>query len=57
MLPLVPLTRPQANASRKYDDRQTYKPQLTSSSVGLAQARPTNITSEMHDIVGASLSE
>ena len=44
MLPLVPIARPQANVSRTYvrtyDDRTTYKPQLISSSVGLAQARP-----------------
>ena len=34
---------------RMYDDRQTdrptYKPQLTSSSVGIAQARPNNVIS------------
>ena len=44
MLPLVPVTRPQANICRTTTNiRQTYKPQLTSSSVGLAQARPNKV--------------
>ena len=44
VLPLVPVTRTvtrsQANVCRTTYDDNIYKPQLTSSSVGLAQARP-----------------